>query len=87
MNTSRPIKPTVRYGAARRRQKLVRILFGTLVGIVLVIGYGAVSQQEFINTLPACTSEDSLEDCYWDGGENGLGAHFYVLNGEVHYVG
>lgn len=36
--------------------------------------------------LPRCVTEDQDHpDCYWDGGRNGLGRSFNVIDGEVEY--
>jgi hypothetical protein len=38
--------------------------------------------------LPACSTEDSTENCYWDAANmgNGQGQSFVVLNGTVYYA-
>lgn len=35
--------------------------------------------------IPACKYEDSV-NCFWDGGENGLGESFVDVNGVVYYL-
>ena len=35
--------------------------------------------------LPPCATEDS-DNCYWDGGENGKGNAFVVIDGKVFYL-
>lgn len=34
--------------------------------------------------LPPCPEEDS-DNCYWDGGRNGLGRTFVTVEGVTHY--
>lgn len=46
---------------------------------IVIVGIGGPL---LIVGLPDCPTEDS-DNCHWDGGENGLGDKFVVLNGVV----
>lgn len=54
------------------------VVIATLA-IIALIGIGGPL---LIVGLPDCLTEDS-DNCHWDGGENGLGDSFIVLNGVV----
>jgi hypothetical protein len=61
------------------------IVMGAILGIMLVwsmdIGAGIGPDGKW---YPECQTEDS-NNCHWDGGANGLGKTFFVIDDIIYY--
>lgn len=69
---------------------MFRIISGlVLLVAVLLAGGIAIGTQWAMASLPdtlaACETEDS-DNCLWDGGDNGQGRSFVVLDDQVIYL-
>ena len=77
----------------RKLKTALTVTFVAVVGIAAIIGAAAVQADAIDRAMDSvlpdvllpCATEDS-DNCWWDGGENGEGLSFVVIDGEITYL-